>query len=382
MASSAPSWCTIESDPGVFSALVEEVGVQGVGFQEVYGVDEESFAQLAKSTSAVHGLIFLFKWTKEVETTDARAIDEEAASQMFFASQVISNACATQAIVSILLNRPGLSLGPTLSNLRSFAAAMSPQMRGLSISNSDALRTVHNSFRSHSSFEIEDDDQKGQEDAFHFVSYISFADKVYELDGLKKGPILLGRGGEANWLEVARPAIQKRIQDLQGGADSGNEIRFSLLALVADKRADLKRQILVQRHRMQRAKIKLVSFGTDEELDGELDDDEAPEETPSLEDLPDKQEELSNVVAAASALISDLQIAESSEAEQRERWRKENARRRHDFVPFVLCALRHLARRRELVPALTQGKRAHERRTAERKALEGAKKNSSSSSSS
>ena len=40
------------------------------------------------------------------------------ASGVFFGSQVISNACATPAIVSVLMNRPELELGPELSQLR------------------------------------------------------------------------------------------------------------------------------------------------------------------------------------------------------------------------------------------------------------------------
>jgi ubiquitin carboxyl-terminal hydrolase L5 len=49
-----------------------------------------------------------------------------------------------------------------------------------------------------------------QEDAFHFIAYVPFEGKVYELDGLKPGPILLGEGED--WLAVARPAIQARIE--------------------------------------------------------------------------------------------------------------------------------------------------------------------------
>jgi hypothetical protein len=38
------------------------------------------------------------------------------------------------------------------------------------------------------------------------------ANRVYELDGLKRGPILLGEAAGPEWLTVAGPAIQACLQ--------------------------------------------------------------------------------------------------------------------------------------------------------------------------
>jgi hypothetical protein len=44
--------------------------------------------------------------------------------------QVIQNACATQAIVSVLMNRPELEIGAELTQLRDFTRGFPPEMKG------------------------------------------------------------------------------------------------------------------------------------------------------------------------------------------------------------------------------------------------------------
>lgn len=71
------------------------------------------------------------------------------------------------------------------------------------------------------------------EEAYHFIGYVPAYGKVWELDGLKSGPLEVGELSEekASWMDVARPALRMKMQKY-GGAEGGTNIRFSLLALV------------------------------------------------------------------------------------------------------------------------------------------------------
>jgi len=51
-----------------------------------------------------------------------------------------------------------------------------------------------------------------QDDVYHFISYVAVGNQVFELDGLKRAPVLLGEVPESGeWYSVAREAINRRI---------------------------------------------------------------------------------------------------------------------------------------------------------------------------
>lgn len=368
-------WCTIESDPGVFTCLCEEIGVKGVQFEEIYTLDDCAFS--AVDPEKVHGLVFLFKW---VGGKDERPVIEAADHGIFFANQVIQNACATQAILSVLLNAPDgkgpgkVDLGPHLTEFKEFTGMLDSESKGLAIGNSEVIRTAHNSFKHQSSFEfVQDKDDKG-DDAFHFIGYICHESKIYELDGLKKGPVLVGEViAGVPWVATVTQEIQRRIDSYSQQAASGDasavELRFNLMAIIANRQSEAEHAILRQRHLRQRATISLVSHGEVDELSDELDDDEAPNDIPTFDELSVKEVgELKKIVESCNAEISEIEKIVESEKQRRAKWAKENARRRHDMVPLALAAMRHLARKRQLMPAYEKGKAATLKRAEEKKA--------------
>ena len=90
-------------------------------------------------------MIFLFKYIRNsgYNPNILSNYDED----LYFPKQVITNACATQALLGIVLNNDDkLEIGNDLTEFKSFTKLMDPYMKGLSISNSENIRIEHNKF--------------------------------------------------------------------------------------------------------------------------------------------------------------------------------------------------------------------------------------------
>ena len=111
-------------------------------------------------------------------------------------------------------------------------------------------------------------DKEEEEETYHFIGYVPAYGKVWELDGLKSGPLEVGELPEDNstspkdpnrgWMDVVRPALRMKMEKYGGSGNDGSNIRFSLLAIVDDlyqKASDelelLKREKIALERRME-----------------------------------------------------------------------------------------------------------------------------------
>jgi len=292
--SAAGNWCLIESDPGVFTDLIRGFGVTGIQVEELYSLDPESFEMI----KPIHGLIFLFKWIGNTEP-DGAVVSDDRLDQIVFMKQVIENSCATQAILSVLLNctHSDVDLGATLTDFKQFVSNFDPETKGLALTNSDTIRGVHNSFARQTLFELDDKTPSKEEDAFHFVAYLPINGRLYELDGLKEGPIDLGeipKGVE--WTDVCRPILETRMAKYSEG-----EIHFNLMGLVTDRKLLYERELKF-----------LNAAAIDESSDQWI-------------------------------RIKELESMIEDEDRKRLAYRKENVRRKHNYLPFIIELFKVLA---------------------------------------
>lgn len=329
-------WCTIESDPGVFTELIRKIGAKGAEVAEIYSLD------MLSQYDPIHGLIFLFKW----EPKPAKQVDPLPHPDIFFAQQVIQNACATQAILSIILNS-NLELNDELSKFKEFSMSLQPADRGLVLSNSDLIRNTHNSFAQQEPFEFIQSKKDKKGEAYHFVSFVWFKGRLYELDGLQKGPVSHGDCEEGEWVEKVKPVIMERMEEF-----AGTEIRFNLLAIVNNKREALKKKYKYTSMKVVAIKTKLMSMG--EEIEG--DEMEFEFDETYFSSLSDEVEVLQSQLLQENEELKQLKFDLDNENFKYKKWTEENERRKHNYIPFILNLLEKLADNQKLIPYLESAK--------------------------
>ncbi|XP_023941364.1 ubiquitin carboxyl-terminal hydrolase isozyme L5 isoform X2 [Bicyclus anynana] len=305
---SAGDWCTVESDPGVFTLLIQKFGVKGVQVEELWSINDCIFENLRP----VHGLIFLFKYVQHEEPSNPVVTDNRL-ENIYFAKQVINNACASQAVINMLLNcnHPDVYLGPELTKFKEFTMSFDPYMRGLTLSNSQTIRAAHNSMSRPCLFEFDAKTPSKEEDAYHFISYMPINGRVYELDGLREGPIDHGPVNPGqDWLDIVCPIICTKVNTYLD-----NEINFSLMALISNRKMVYERKIYYLTEDTRRMQT-----------------DEAEQE------------------------IRNLQMLIELEDTKMMTYQQELARRTHNYLPFIITLLQILAEAKKLMPMYEKAK--------------------------
>ncbi|XP_042696640.1 ubiquitin carboxyl-terminal hydrolase isozyme L5 isoform X2 [Chrysemys picta bellii] len=272
---SAGEWCLMESDPGVFTELIKGFGCRGAQVEEIWSLEPENFEKL----KPVHGLIFLFKWQPGEEPAGS-VVQDSRLDTLFFAKQ----------------------------------------MKGLALSNSEVIRQVHNSFARQQMFEFDAKSSAKEEDAFHFVSYVPVNGRLYELDGLREGPIDLGACNQDDWISAVRPVIEKRIQKYSEG-----EIRFNLMAIVSDRKMIYEQKIV--------------------ELQQQLSEEE-----------PMDTDQSGNMLSSIQSEVAKYQMLIEEENQKLKRYKIENIRRKHNYLPFIMELLKTLAEHQQLIPLVEKAK--------------------------
>ncbi|KAJ7176005.1 cysteine proteinase [Mycena filopes] len=381
-------FAVIESDPGVFTCLTRKLGVRGLEFVELYDIEPWAVDHLQP-----RGLVFCFMWRKDAHRPSD--FEDSAAERVWFANQLSDDACASLAILNILLNC-SIDIGDSeLAAFRRDTESMSPVMKGLAVSSSPFIRAAHRAMarppdlrgalysiatstlndaakkkknpppakkpppkpKAASSTVKVKKEESDDEEAYHFIAYVPSYGKVWELDGLKSGPLEVGELSEENasWMDVVRPALRMKMQKY-GGAEGGTNIRFSLLAVVdgifekaSDNLEFLKRERLALQRRMKSGWESMVDSNLLEQAQFAFDSpvgSSAPGQTFARDfgsrrmsrdmeilEMPERA-----LIPAWEQCVRDAlraRVAVEDEVTKATRAHTEHVKRTHDYEPFL-----------------------------------------------
>ena len=234
-------WLELESAPGLFSLLLEDLQMPSIQVEEIY--------DLASIAPPVYGFVFLFKLVSGRKSrrkllfddnSDFLKKDSDTVREMFFAHQIVPNSCATHSLLSVLLNSQEVELSDTLKSLKEFTNGFTPENKGVSICNIPEIALAHNK-HAPPQLTVGGARKKGPMttsycDKFHYVSYVPLNGHLIEIDGLKDAPIDHGPWRECeSWIDLFKDCISKRLGMDKDGQTTGVEIRFSLMAIVPNK---------------------------------------------------------------------------------------------------------------------------------------------------
>ncbi|KAJ4862186.1 ubiquitin carboxyl-terminal hydrolase, family 1 domain-containing protein [Trichoderma breve] len=208
-------WVELESEPAFFNTILQDLGVKDVKVQELFSIDQSWLDTLLKP---IYGLIFLFQYTSDADESEG----EDETGSLWFANQTTNNACATFALLNIVMNAPNIELGDKLREFKKETKDLNTVLRGHAVSNNKFMRSIHNSFTRRM------DHLNADLCLEHAVSHTKIDGYVWELDGLRSKPHRIGpiASQETCWTNIARPQIEGRILQYEE-----SQIAFNLLAL-------------------------------------------------------------------------------------------------------------------------------------------------------
>ncbi|KAL1928147.1 hypothetical protein VTP01DRAFT_3063 [Rhizomucor pusillus] len=363
-------WLLIEPDPGAFTQLCAHIGAQGVQVEQIQSLRREVLHGLRP----LYGIILLMRHKPPDRSYRDDNLTFSTNHNIYFANQVIREAYAVYALLSVVMNCDGIKeIGPELKNLKSLSDEFPSTLKGLSVTNSKALKDANNSIaRKRLKHMMRDDD------VYHYISYLPIGGHLWELDGFKRGPLRLACT-ETDWIELARMELQRKTDILQR-----QRVPFTFWGVVEDRRRVYERQLsgrMILKAAVERQmglqdpnwRILLRAQQWEDEFNHAIATERRRrnlrEPVPhysnvyrTLDDFPEPEAEQlraefeSEVQGRTLDELRDLwlQIHDDllqkytllvEEHEKYQRYQDDNTRRQHDYMPFIKAYLEHLLAR-------------------------------------
>ncbi|KAI8138981.1 ubiquitin carboxyl-terminal hydrolase [Fennellomyces sp. T-0311] len=333
-------WCLIESEPDIFTDLCSTYGAKDVAVEQVYDLDGLSPKTL--------GLIFAHEHDSSEPIPPSWTQPDKDHDLVFFCCQVVSNICATLALLAVLFNVDQLTdIGDHLRELKAILREVDPVLRGTAIGNDTLLRKAHNSFAGPQAKAAANPKRRKpspkkrgrkpkqelqEETIYHYISYVHIGGYLWELDGMNRVPVKHAACTQETWLDVARPLLRAKMEN---GAED-----VCMLAVVPAPWTEEGNPEVVAIDNLERSiDKKLRELDPNQEsttvvaippIRYNANPDAALNERIKLSTINTLLQAKAELAAQRQTLVFDATDA----LKQREKSKLENTRRKHDFTKF------------------------------------------------
>lgn len=215
----------LESNPDIFSEFAHSLGlVPLLSFHDVYSVTDLDVLEFLPQP--IYAFVLLFPITASFEEFRRQEALEtpDADGSVVWLKQSVRNACGLYALLHALLNLPK-SLVVKDSKVDNFRRKLQNKLSQADLDEivQDCC-TIHESYASQGSTEAPDADEDVN---LHFVTFVAKDSSVYELDGRRTKPVVIGEFDDHDRFGKER-LILKRVQQYM---DLTQDPNFALIAL-------------------------------------------------------------------------------------------------------------------------------------------------------
>jgi ubiquitin carboxyl-terminal hydrolase L3 len=222
--SSTDSWHALESDPDLWGAYMEKLGVDGnsLDFVEIYSLDEDY-----PPDKSIYSFVFLYPCNSSspLSNVSQPLIDDK----LWTIKQVedLDSCCCLIALLHAIgnnLDKVTLKPNSPLADFFEKTKSMTADERAEVLLNDTKIHEAHEETAEQGQTEMVDGDRVG----YHYIAYIvSKSNKLYELNGSTKGPQakFIGELNEENFYVRVTREIKQKVNELDG------DIRFNLIGL-------------------------------------------------------------------------------------------------------------------------------------------------------
>ena len=227
-------WFPLESNPALINSYVRKLGYDTslYEFVDVFSTEDWALDMIAQPVAAV---LLLYPLTpKQLENTpqqdQSKGADLPPRDNVWFIKQRIGNACGTIGLLHSILNLPEplRQMIQQDSWLEAFSdncpTPLDPIQKAEILEADSNIEKMHDEATSDESNATDRGSTK-DEVLTHFVSLVCVGDRLYELDGRKKGPVDHGPTTQATLLKDAIAVVQQFM------ARDPTEMRFTMTAL-------------------------------------------------------------------------------------------------------------------------------------------------------